>query len=695
MPYRIGADIGGTFTDLVLVEDQTGRMVVEKVLTTYPDPTGGVLEGVRRLLQTAGRPPAECSGIIHGTTLVTNALIERKGARVALLTTAGHRDALELRSESRYDMYDLFLEMPAPLVPRDRRWGVRERVLADGTVYLPLDEAEVRSLARRCREESIAGVAVAFLHSYRNPAHERRVREILAEEAPEVAVSISAEVQPEIREYERTSTTACNVYVQGLAERYLRRLERELAEGLGLSGPLHIMISSGGTCTVETACRYPIRLLESGPAAGAMAAAHFGQVTGHRDLLALDMGGTTAKACLIEQGQPLVTTEFEVARVYRFKRGSGLPVKIPSVDLIEIGAGGGSIARINRLGLLQVGPESATSDPGPACYGLGGTEPTVTDADLVLGYLDPGFFLGGEMKLNQQAALAALVRLGDRLGLDPVAAAWGVHRVVNEDMAGAARVHAAERGKDPARFALLAFGGAGPVHAYRVAESLGSPTVIVPPAAGVGAALGFLVAPLAFDFARTFYTPLAGLDWAMVQAMYDDMETEAQELLVRSGVTAEQVRLQRRVDLRYHRQGSEVTVPVPGGPLGPESADLVLQAFEADYTRLYGRTNPEAPVEALTWRLVASGPAPQIPAIPVPARRGGDPAAARKGVRAAYFPEAEGFTPTPVYDRARLAPGDVIPGPAIIEERESTLVVGPRGQVTVDRHLNLIMEWLA
>ncbi len=494
---RIGIDIGGTFTDLLLVDPASGQTVAGKTLTTPDDPSRAVRTGLEQLLRDAGRSPEEVVQIVHGTTLVTNALIERKGATTALLTTRGFRDAVEIGREHRYDLYDLFLDLPKPLVPRYLRLEVTERVLSDGSIMIPLDRSEVEELGRALARQGIEAVAVCFLHSYLNPAHEREAGAILADVAPSLIVSLSSDVVPEIREYERASTTIANVYVRPVVARYLQRIQTGLQE-LGSSAPLLIMLSSGGICTVDTAARYPIRLVESGPAAGALAAAHIGTLTGRRSLLSFDMGGTTAKCCLIDNGQPSVTTEFEVSRVYRFKKGSGLPIRVPTIELIEIGAGGGSIARIDSLGLLKVGPDSAGADPGPACYGLGGGQPTVTDADLLLGYLDPEFFLGGRMRLDVAAARAAIGNLGQRLGLDEIATAWGIHQVVNEQMASAARIHAIEQGKDPRSYAIFAFGGAGPVHAYRVAEILHSPEIVIPLGAGVASTIGFLVAPLAF-----------------------------------------------------------------------------------------------------------------------------------------------------------------------------------------------------
>ncbi|MER3449065.1 MAG: methylhydantoinase [Chloroflexota bacterium] len=688
--YRVGVDIGGTFTDLVLLDDSAGEWQVAKTLTTPAAPEEAVVAGLAELLAASGLRSEQVDRIIHGTTLVTNAIIERKGAPTGLITTEGFRDVLEIGREHRYDMYDIFIELPKPLVPRHLRLGVRERVLADGSVLIPLDEAEVRRAVRQLVAAGVKAVAVCFLHSYANPAHERQAADIIKGEAPQLWVSLSSEVAPEIREYDRFSTTVANVYVRPLVDRYLETLVRRV-RGLGLGCEVLIMLSGGGVATVETARQFPIRLVESGPAAGALAAAFLAGEAGFPDVLAFDMGGTTAKACLIENGQPLTSPEFEVARTYRFKKGSGLPVKVNVIELIEIGAGGGSIARVDSLGLLKVGPESAGAEPGPACYGRGGTEPTVTDADLVLGYLDPNYFLGGRMRLDRAAAEAAVGRLAERLGLSLVEAAWGIHEVVTENMAAAARVHAIERGKDIRKFPLFAFGGAGPVHVYRLAQKLGLKRFVCPPGAGATSALGLLVAPLAFDFVRSYYGRLDAIDWEVVNRLLAEMEAEGRALLGRAGLSPEEVTVVRTADFRYAGQGHEVNVVLPEGELGEGFVGEILRRFVAEYRRLYHRAGPEVPVEAVTWRVKVSGPKPAI----APRRAGqrpGRPEDALKGYRPAYFAEYGDFRPTPVYDRYALGPGTVLEGPAIIEERESTVVLGPRAVARVDDRLNLVGE---
>jgi N-methylhydantoinase A len=688
--FRVGVDIGGTFTDLILVDDVSGELTVGKVLTTPADPSAAVADVLRDTLAATGAPADQVRHVIHGTTLVTNAVIERKGARTALLTTRGFRDAYEIAREHRYDLYDLFLEMPTPLVPRHLRLEIDERVYADGSVAREPDQPAVASLVAELRDKGIEAIAICFVHSYANPAHEQLVGAIVGEIAPGVRVSLSSEVVPEIREYERTSTTVVNVYVQALVENYLAELVRRLA-AVEIAGELFMMLSSGGISTVETASRFPLRLLESGPAGGALASAYYGQLAGVGNLLAFDMGGTTAKLCVIENGQPLTSTEFEVDRKYRFKKGSGLPVKVPVVDLIEIGAGGGSIARVDSLGLLKVGPDSAGADPGPACYGRGGKEPTITDADLLLGYLDPDFFLGGRMTLDRAAAEDAIrTKIAEPLEMSPTRAAWGIHQLVNEGMAGAARVHAIERGKDPRALPLFAFGGAGPGHGFGVARILHSPRLIVPFGAGVTSTVGFLTAPLAFDFVRSFVHQLDTVDWDHINALLADMAAQGDAILARSGVAADERRVTRQADLRYAGQGHEIRIDLPDGTLGPDSLPAIAANFEQVYRSLFGRTGPDVPLEGVSWRLLSSGPRPDVK---LRVSAGVTESDALKGQRLVYFPEWQEHRPVPVYDRYRLVAGRVFDGPAIVEERESTSIIGPGARIEVDDTRNLSV-WL-
>ena len=690
MPYRIGADIGGTFTDLVISGDD-GTFEIVKVLTTPRQPDDAVLEGVRRALAEAAVTPAALDHLVHGTTLFTNALIERKGARTALVTTKGFRDAVEIGREHRYDMYDLHMRKPEPLAPRHLRFDVDERVLADGSVRKPLDEADVAALVPRLRDAGVEAVAVSLLHAYANPVHEQRLGALLRDALPDVALTLSSDLVPEIREYERASTTLSNVYVKRIAERYLGRLQRRLGDEVGAAGELFVMQSNGGVCAADTAIEQPIRLVESGPAAGALAAAHYGSLMGHADLLSFDMGGTTAKACVIADGRPLVTTEFEVDRQYQFKKGSGLPVKVAVLEMIEIGTGGGSIARVDALGRLRVGPESAGAEPGPVAYGRGGTEPTVTDADVVLGYLDPAFFLGGTMALDAAAAEAAIgERVGRALGLDAVEAAFGIHQLANETMASAARIHAIERGKDVAKFPVFAFGGAGPVHAFAIARILKSPRVIYPLGAGVASAIGLLAAPLALDFVRSLPGRLDALDWARVAEVVGAMEDEGRSVLART-VDADEITCERFCDMRYAKQGYEVRVPVPAGPIDASCRAALLASFEAVYRSLYGHAMEGSAVEVVSWRVVARGPEPAL-ALPGSGAGAGDAASAMKGTRRVFLTDGRRFADVPVYDRYRLAAGARFEGPAVVEERESTVVVNGPAQITVDRHGSLVVD---
>lgn len=686
-PVRVGVDIGGTFTDLMLVGG-SGEVEIGKVLTT-PDPSQGVEEVLVQTLERAGISAAAVHRLVHGTTLVTNAVIERKGARTALITSAGFRDSIEIGREHRYELYDLDLELPKPLVPRHLRFDVPERTLADGARLIELDEEYLARLAAELAEAGVEAAAVCFLHSFTNPESERRARAVLERAAPGLRVSLSSETAPEIGEFERASTTIANVYVQPLVERYLTGLRRRL-EGMGFEGRLFLMLSSGGAATLDTCLKFPIRLLESGPAAGALAAASVGSAMGRGSLLSFDMGGTTAKLSVVDGGAPLVTRGFEVDRRYRFKKGSGLPVRTPVIEMIEIGAGGGSIARIDDMGLLKVGPDSAAADPGPVCYGRGGRAPTVTDADLVLGYLDPGYFLGGAMQLDAAAAEAALEeRIGRPLGLSAAEAAWGVHQVVNEAMANAARVHMVERGKNPRTLPVAAFGGAGPVHGYQVAELLGSAELVLPYGAGVTSAMGLLAAPLAFDFVRSHYGRLGELDWGEVSALFEEMERDGAELLGGSGAGPGEITHTRTADIRYAGQGHEISVPIPDGALSDDRLPAVRAEFDRVYRTLYGREGPPVELEALAWRVVSRGPLPAPVGAP-PQDSAGGAEAALKGERPAYFPSLGGFAPTPVYDRRRLGAGASLAGPAVIEERESTAVIGPGGRVRVDGRLNLV-----
>ena len=687
---RIGVDVGGTFTDFVLVDEGRDLIYTGKRLTTADDPSVAITEGVTRLLHEAGTGAETVHSLVHGTTLVTNTIIERTGAKVGLITSQGFRDVLEMGREIRYDLYDLFLEAPPTLVPRRLRLGVPERVAPDGTVLMPLDAEAFRAAARSLiEEEKVEALAVSFMHAYRNPAHERAAKAILAEAFGAVPVTLSSEVAPEIREFERTSTACANAYVQPRMLTYLSRLESQLAD-MGLTGTLYVMLSGGGITTVRSAQSFPIRLVESGPAAGAMAASFYGGLTDVENLISFDMGGTTAKMCLIDGRRPDRKHDFEAGRVRRFQKGSGLPLKVSVVDMIEIGAGGGSLADVDKMGLMKVGPRSAGSNPGPVCYGLGGTEPAVTDADLYLGYLNPDYFLGGEMKLDMATVERAINdQIAAPLGLSTLDAAVGVHDIVNENMAAATRMHLAEKGRDPRRYNLIAFGGAGPVHAYGLARLLKLKRLIVPLGAGVTSALGFLVAAPAIDYVRSYVARVEQIDWDHLNALFAEMEDEARSLLMEAGAGSDEITLTRTADMRHVGQGFEITVPIPAGPLDAATLPALRDAFFAAYQQLFERTVTEVPIEAMSWRLAATAPVPNIAL-----NFGGQPVGtgtALKGQRQVYFPET-GFAPCDVYDRYALKPGDAFEGPAVIEERESTTVVGPGAAVTIDRYLNAIID---
>ncbi|MEM7110823.1 MAG: hydantoinase/oxoprolinase family protein [Chloroflexota bacterium] len=691
--YRVGADIGGTFTDLIIVDNETGEFAIGKALTTPEDPSIAVETVLKDVLAAAEIPADEIQHLIHGTTLVTNAMIERKGAKTALITTQGFKDSIEIGRETRYDLYDLMLEQPQPLVPRYLRFDVPQRTLADGTTYAEMDGDLVGKLAAELAERGIEAIAVVFLHSFTNPADERKAREIIHKAAPQMRVSISSDVVPEIREFERASTTIANVYVQELVEKYLRQLERRLGD-IGFGGNFYLMLSSGGIATVDTTVRFPVRLLESGPAAGALAANTYGIASGHTDLISFDMGGTTAKICVIDNGQPLIAHDFEVDRIYRFAKGSGLPIKLPVIELIEIGTGGGSIARVDALGLLKAGPDSAGAVPGPASYGQGGEDPTITDANLVLGYLDPSYFLGGKMSLDMDACRRAIKeKVADPLNMTIEEAAWGIHQIANENMANAARVHVLERGKDPHRYPLFAFGGAGPVHAYRIAASLGSPLLLAPLGAGVMSTVGFLSAPLAFVFVRSWVTELDEIDWGRVNGLFEEMEAEGEALLMESAVSADDISHRREVDMRYVGQGHEIRVSLPTGKLDASEREALIGRFEATYRELYERSGPPVPIEILNWRVVSAGPKPDV-SLTVRQEDDGATMAADcvKGARQAYFPETNGFVETAVYDRYKMKPGMTFAGPAIVEERESTVIIGPGANCAIDEHYNLVVE---
>ncbi len=681
--YSLAVDIGGTFTDVVL-RDGSGRTWTDKTLTTHGDLLEGFFRAAELGLAKAGASPAEVDDVIvHATTIVTNAIIERKAPPPALLVTEGFADVLVIRDEYRYDMYDPQIEFVEPLVPRALTFEVRERALADGTIETALDRSAVKELALRLRQQGVRSVAISFLNAYKVPDHERAVRAELAAALPGVDVSISSEVAPQMREYLRTSTTVVNAYTMPITRPYLSDLKARL-RARGFENQPLIMLSSGGVVGAEVAGRFPVRMIESGPAAGALVASYLAEELGIDQLMSFDMGGTTAKACLIQDRRPLVTGAFEVDRRYRFKPGSGLPVTVPAIDMIEIGAGGGSIARVDDLGLLKVGPESAGSEPGPVCYARGGSEPTVTDADLVLGLLSASSFLGGEMQLDASGAMEALARLGEKLGTSGEAAALGIFRIVGESMAGAVRAHATDRGTDPRGLPLLAFGGAGGLHACYVAELLESEAVLFPPMASVLSAFGALVTPARLDLVRGALGRLETLEWSRVRELVDEMEVEGRQALVEAGIAPGDVRFTYGADMRYYGQANEVTVDLAGNPRARPEAEELRASFQKAYEALYGIRLAEMGVEVVSWRTSAHGPRVNrdhrtaLPAAP------GRP----KGERPVLF--ESGSVKVPVYDRATLAPGQVVEGPALVEERDTTIVVRPGWRAETESHGGLV-----
>jgi N-methylhydantoinase A len=687
--HSLGIDIGGTFTDLVIHDHATGRRWARKVLTTHDDPSRAVEAGVATLLAEAQLDGGAIGRVVHATTLFTNALIERTGAPTGLITTAGFADTLEIGRERKFELYDIDIEKPEPLVPRDLRLEVAERVRADGRVVTRLDGRQVEARARQLVAAGVTSIAVVFLHAYANPRHEKEAARLIARRFPAVAVTTSHEVAAEIREFERASTAVANAYIKPLARRYLELMARRLAE-LRVPAPLLLMLSSGGLTHVAEAARTPVQMLESGPAAGAIAAAFFGDADGGGKLLAFDMGGTTAKLSLVEAGEPLTAYSFEAARQRRFIEGSGLPIRISTIELIEIGAGGGSIAHVDEIGLLKVGPRSAGSQPGPAAYGLGGTEPTVTDADFALGYLNPDYFAGGEMRIDTAASRRALEGLAARVKLSLTEVAWGIHDVVNENMAGAARVHIAERGRDPRAYALLCTGGAGPVHAYEVARKLGLRQVICPPAAGVASALGLLVAPARVDRVATVGLRLDRDSSAALEAAFRSLEDDARAVMADTGLKLDTATVRRLADGRFLGQGFDLVVDLPGGPYddSPACRQRLAAAFESAYRDKFALTPPDVPIEFINIRVAVRAPvAGAEVAVHAEAGAGGSV----KGTRAAYFPERHRFEETSVYDRARLRPGDAIHGPAVIEEDGSTLVIGPGGAARVAASGNIVV----
>lgn len=680
---RVAVDIGGTFTDGVASIAPGGRIWVSKSPTTPNDPGEAVSTVIRDLLRqvdaTLGASAPALAEVVHGTTLITNTLIERKGAKTALVVTNGMRDVLDIGREWRYDIYDLEIEMPQQLIAAGDRVELDERLDATGAVVTPLSDAEIDRMAADLKALDVQSVAVSLLHSYVNPDHEKKVAERLQKALPGVAVSLSSDLAREIKEFERTSTTAANAYVKPLVATYLRELNARIAD-IRSNIPLRVMVSSGGFTSAEAGAESPILLLESGPAAGVISALNTARQSGVDQVLAFDMGGTTAKACVAIEGEPPIAHSFECARVVRFKRGSGFPILIPSIELIEIGAGGGSIAHCNRLGLLNIGPESSGSVPGPACYGRGGADPTVTDADLLLGYLNPANFLGGEMSLDVAAAEKAMARLAGELNVKPTEAAWGICNIVNENMASAARIHIAENGLDPRDFTMVATGGAGPLHAVEVARKLHIPRVLIPIAAGAGSCLGMLAAPQRVDRAWSNPQLLSDVDWSQVAKNFAALRSEGEVELEAAGATAVEWRI--GAEMRYYGQGAEIPVSIPFTDVDAGTAKTLREAFEAQYEKLYGRLVPNAAPQVITWRLVGRAPTDGHHFEWGDDRVGAKSAAATAS-RQIYLPVKGAYAEAKVYDRYSLTAGTQLRGPLILEERESTIVVAVASEVTI------------
>ena len=691
--YRLGVDVGGTFTDATLVNVDTGDVRVGKVHSTPNDPSIGFLEAAHRILREADVAPAAVEYVVHGTTVATNAIIEGNLAPTAFVTTDGFRDMLEIQRQVRPDGYDLLFEKLRPLVPRYLCFGVPERMDAQGNVLVSLDEEAVRRLARRLRQEGVGSIAVCYLHSYINPDHERRTGEIFWEVFPEGSVNLSSEVAPEFREYFRASTTVINAGIRPIVDHYLGSIEARLQEA-GLSAELLVMQSNGGVLTFTAAREKPVFMVESGPAAGVIAASYLGSALGHLDVLSIDMGGTTAKAGLIQNGAPRVAKDYEVgasAGSAERDRGSGYPIRTPVIDLVEIGAGGGSIAWVDSGGILRVGPHSAGADPGPVCYGLGGTEPTISDANLLLGRLDPDYFLGGEMELDVEGARKAIrEKCADPLGLDVIDVAIGIVEIANTAMVDALRSVSIQRGYDPRDFALMAFGGAGPMQANRLAAELEIPTTLIPMSPGIFSAMGLLVTDLKHDYSVTVIERVERLDMEKLQESYRDMQEQGRRALLRDGVRPEDISFLRQVDMRYVGQSYEI--PIPLGDTQTDVAHLtsVLQRFHQEHERAYGFSAPEEPVEVVTLRLTAVGNIAK-PRLRRLGQEGGDASSARRATRPVYFAETAGFIECPIYDRYRLGPGSAVRGPSVVEEIDSTTVIHPGYMATVDEFGNMFL----
>ena len=685
--FRIGVDIGGTFTDIVAVNQKNGIQFNGKVLTTPKDPSEAVLNGVKNIIEKNKIDPRKCR-IIHGTTLVANALIERKGVKTALLTTQGFKDVLEIGREWRYDLFSLDLEMPPPIVPRQLRFEIEERINFKGEVIKSLDELGLIKIARKIAKSGVETLAIVFMHSFKNSSHEKLAKKIIEAHVPNINICLSSIVSPEIGEYERTSTTVANAYVQPIFKSYVSSLVQGLKK-IGIINDLFLMLSDGGIVHQKTAIEFPIRLVQSGPAGGAQAATLYGKLLKQDNILCFDMGGTTAKACLIENGKPNRTTMFEVARVFRFSKGSGLPLQVPVVDMIEIGAGGGSIARIDSMGLIQVGPDSSSSYPGPACYGLGGKLPTVTDSDLILGYIDSENFLGGDMKLiRENAEIAIKEHIADPLGITIIDAAWAIHEIVTENMSQAASIHALEKGRKIEKFSMIPIGGAGPVHACSLMSKMNINQMISPANAGVASAIGMIASPNSFELVQTDMQLLEELNFSKMQNQFKILHKSGIKSLLKTGTTLDEITISNSILMRYVGQGYEIEVPLSKGNLENKNIKNIQIEFEKVYKILFGRIE-KMPLEIISWRTIASGPATKFKI------KNKDFSSSTKNIytkkRPVYF-GGKSYLNTKVIDRKKIQRSFQAKGPLVIEERESTLIIPPKYNVKMDPTGNLIIK---
>jgi len=691
--YSLGCDIGGTFTDFVLLNHETGEVTIYKRLTTPEDPSEAMKIGIQELMKKIPGYPLKTKDVIHGTTLIINAVIERRGAKTALITTKGFRDVLERRTGLRYDTYDLQIDFPPPLIPRYLRREIDERIYSNGEILKQAQNEEIRDLLTELVDEGIESIAVCLIHSYKNPVHEKLAKKIAAEICPRISLSLSSEVLPEIKEYERTSTTAVNAYVKPMFSTYLRKLEEKLTS-LGFRKNLFLLLSSGGIVPAEAVEDFPVRIMESGPAGGVIFAQYLGLSTKDKnDVFSFDMGGTTAKSCLIRGGRLRKSDDYEVARMERFKKGSGIPVKTPSVDLLEVGAGGGSIARVDHLGLLQVGPQSSGADPGPACYGKGGKDPCVTDADLVLRYLNKDYFLGGEMRLDEDAARQTIEeKIAKPLNMSITEAAWGIYNIVNENMASAAKMHIVEKGGNPLKTTLVAFGGAGPVHAYGLAKKLRISKILIPLRAGVASALGFFVAPFNYELVQTYKATLEQTDLAQLRQGFRELERNSVRFLPKVGKSKSFI-YARSLDIHYVGQGYEINVPLPNSNFSKLKKEDILRTFASTYQDIYGRTYPDKNMEIMHLRVIATAPGRSFDFQKFSEKEKGLVRSAIKGRRKAYSSVNGSFVDFTIYDRYQLTYGATLDGPAMIEEKESTTVLDRDAWASIDEYGNIVIRF--